>query len=630
MVNLLNFFDNPSGLFALGALIPFIIVYLIRPKPVDKPIPSLMFLLKDNKVSNQRSLFRTFMRNLLFLLQLLVLLGIAFAVAQPFITLPGKGGAEHTVVILDASASMKTNDGTGTRFDEAKSRALSAMSGKVTLIVAEHAPFVLLDRGSKGEAEKILAKLAAHDTPSAIGDAILLAGDYAEEGARAIAFSDFAFNLGTEPIIAAQTLRARGIPVELKSVGSATGNLAFVNLVLDKQITKGYVKNYNNEKKTVKVSYYSGSEKKAEQTKELLPNSLEIFDFQTTQGINKLQIESGDSNAADNVLFTSVPDLKTVNVLLITNIDAEKQGNVKSCAQLNDRLGQLKREKKLNEQYAMVTLLSALSSTKRITCDYTFPPILPDANKLSSYDIIVLYKSNEKEITPVSFRDISNAAKAGAHLIITADRSVLGDNIKPLLPVDAEKIQSINATLAYSRVAITKNVNFESVDAKRIVVAKLKNGSEEIASAAGSPVIARSNLGNGTSFYYGLLEDYSDFHTLPDYVIFWGQLISELTESVDLNEFNFRTGAYVVAGGEKKLLEDIGATQLSSKTVAANLLNEQESDTTNLPQVESEAEKASGYGLAEKHPLRLEYYLIVAAISLLVIEFIYTKMRGEI
>ncbi len=278
----------------------------------------------------------------------------------------------------------------------------------------------------------------------------------------------------------------------------------------------------------------------------------------------------------------------------------------------------------------MVKLLAALSSTNRITCDYTYPPILPNDEQLKAYDIIFLYKFNEREITPVSFRDITNAVKSGAHLVITADRTVTNGDLTQLMPVDPGSMQTINTTVTSNRVAITKNVNFDSVDIKRIISAKLKNGSEEIANAAGNPVIARTKIGNGTSVYYGLLDDYSDFHTLPDYVIFWGQLITELTASVDLNEFNFHTGAYAVEESEKKLLEEIGTYQVGAKTVAANLLSEQESDTTNLPQVNSESASSESSKISENHILLFEYYLIICALVFLLFEFIYTKMRGEI
>src|SRR3989344_3985395 len=380
-----------------------------------------MFLIKDDKVAKQTSLFKTLMRSMLFLLQLIILAAIAFAISMPFIEMPGKEKAKHTVLILDSSASMKTESGTGIRWDEALAKAKENLDGKITLIVVENSPYILLERGSRSEAEQILSILTPKDTTTNLGEAILLAGDYGSDGSRVVVISDFAHTSGTDPLVAAQTLRARGIPVEIMQVGSPRANIGFVNLVLDKEKTKVYVKNYG-EKKAIKVEYLNNGAKKTEQVKEIPPQSIEIYEFPTTQGINELVIPGSDALPADNSLFTSVPDLKKASILLITNIDKEKSTTVKTCSQLSDRLFQLKREKKLTEDYSLVRLLDAMADIKRISCDYTFPPIIPDESKLEEYDIVIIYKHNENEITPVSYRDIAKATESGTHLIVTADK----------------------------------------------------------------------------------------------------------------------------------------------------------------------------------------------------------------
>ncbi|WP_225419938.1 BatA domain-containing protein [Methanohalophilus profundi] len=42
-------FDNTMALAALASVIPLIIIYLLRPKPVQLSIPSLMFLMQVEK-----------------------------------------------------------------------------------------------------------------------------------------------------------------------------------------------------------------------------------------------------------------------------------------------------------------------------------------------------------------------------------------------------------------------------------------------------------------------------------------------------------------------------------------------------------------------------------------------------
>ena len=40
-------FNNIIGLYALFAIVPFILIYLIRPKSFERVIPSLMFIMQE-------------------------------------------------------------------------------------------------------------------------------------------------------------------------------------------------------------------------------------------------------------------------------------------------------------------------------------------------------------------------------------------------------------------------------------------------------------------------------------------------------------------------------------------------------------------------------------------------------
>ena len=100
-------FQRPLGLLALIAVAIFIFLYLRRPKPQEKVIPSLMFVIQDNKRSRQYSFFQKLMTNLLFLLQLLSILSLALVAAAPFAKLKYDVTLENTVIILDVSASCR-------------------------------------------------------------------------------------------------------------------------------------------------------------------------------------------------------------------------------------------------------------------------------------------------------------------------------------------------------------------------------------------------------------------------------------------------------------------------------------------------------------------------------------------
>ncbi|MBU1005678.1 MAG: BatA domain-containing protein, partial [Nanoarchaeota archaeon] len=66
-------FNNLTGLYALLALIPFILMYLIRPKNFEKVIPSLMFILQEKNKFIKASFLQKLLRNLLLLIQLSII-----------------------------------------------------------------------------------------------------------------------------------------------------------------------------------------------------------------------------------------------------------------------------------------------------------------------------------------------------------------------------------------------------------------------------------------------------------------------------------------------------------------------------------------------------------------------------
>src|SRR3989344_662266 len=138
-------FGNPAGIYALLTLIPLIILYLIRPKPKELVIPSLMFLLQDRGIAKRHTFLKTILRDLLFLLHLLALLGLAFSIAEPIFNIPYDSAAKSTVVVLDMSASMQTTEKGESRFERATDAARKAIKGETRAILAENTPQVVQD-----------------------------------------------------------------------------------------------------------------------------------------------------------------------------------------------------------------------------------------------------------------------------------------------------------------------------------------------------------------------------------------------------------------------------------------------------------------------------------------------------
>ncbi|MGE5191643.1 MAG: vWA domain-containing protein [Deltaproteobacteria bacterium] len=101
-------------------LVPLVIFYFLKLKRPRMEVPSLALwrsVLNDQRVNSP---FQRFKRNLLLLLQVLLLVCLVLAAMQPFIP-AGADQADHLPVLIDTSASMAAVDETGqSRLDRAR------------------------------------------------------------------------------------------------------------------------------------------------------------------------------------------------------------------------------------------------------------------------------------------------------------------------------------------------------------------------------------------------------------------------------------------------------------------------------------------------------------------------------
>ena len=121
-------FLTPLALLGGLLAIPIILLYMLRLRRREVVISSTFLwqqIVRDNEANTPWQRLR---RNLLLLLQLLILAALVIALARPFITVPAVG-AGQMVLLLDASASMNATDAEGgTRFDAAKNEALNVVN----------------------------------------------------------------------------------------------------------------------------------------------------------------------------------------------------------------------------------------------------------------------------------------------------------------------------------------------------------------------------------------------------------------------------------------------------------------------------------------------------------------------
>ncbi|MCA9079815.1 MAG: BatA and WFA domain-containing protein [Planctomycetaceae bacterium] len=168
-----------AALFAL--LVPLIIVYFLKLRRTRVAIPSLALwqqVINDQRVNSP---FQKFKRNILLLLQILVLSLLVLSAMQPFY--PGtEANASKLPILIDCSASMGAKDTNGqSRLDLVKEEVSKIIDGlqpgqQLTLIeVGASARRITDFTDNKVLLRTALADLQVSDVPSRLDDGLRLA-----------------------------------------------------------------------------------------------------------------------------------------------------------------------------------------------------------------------------------------------------------------------------------------------------------------------------------------------------------------------------------------------------------------------------------------------------------------------
>ncbi|MEK0448502.1 MAG: hypothetical protein RL088_770 [Verrucomicrobiota bacterium] len=173
-------FSSLSGAWLFALLVPLIVFYFLKLRRPRQMVPSLVLwrqVLSDQRVNSP---FQRFKRNILLLLQILLLALIAFAAMQPFLRRDPTAG-ERTPVLIDISASMAAKAGGKSRLDEAKAvvreRIDGLPSGHEIALVAfgRSARKVSGFTNNKGELRAALDALEVEDVAGDVDEALRVA-----------------------------------------------------------------------------------------------------------------------------------------------------------------------------------------------------------------------------------------------------------------------------------------------------------------------------------------------------------------------------------------------------------------------------------------------------------------------
>lgn len=149
-------FAHPAGWWFALAVVPVIVVHLLRPRRAAHVVSSTFLWRSIERPVTSATPFKRLRPSWLLLLQLLAVALIASAMANP-VRVEATPLAPHTVFLVDGSGSMRSLDGSPDRLADAKTRVLDMVGdlpagGVASVIEIGVRPRVLLSQSSDADA----------------------------------------------------------------------------------------------------------------------------------------------------------------------------------------------------------------------------------------------------------------------------------------------------------------------------------------------------------------------------------------------------------------------------------------------------------------------------------------------
>ncbi len=336
-----NFLTPWWGLLALAA-IPLVLLYLLRQRRPDQPISSTLLWSKTLADMRASHPFQKLRRNLLLLLQLLVLAALVFSRMRPIIQAHAARSLAG-VIVIDATASMQTtDDGVTSRLDRAKAEAKKIVDAMRPtdqyMLLADGGGLNQVRSGftsSKVELRNMIDAVRPADTSSDLSETLLLAttslkavgaksgGNDAVVAGRIWLFSDGAG-------VRLPAVKELSNLLQYVKIGQSNQNAAIIRLSVTPvpkqpktyQVFAGLF-NCSDETKNVSVGLAYGSQDHIIQGKRttIPAHGQSSILFQITQDPGKIWVLldcPGDQLAADNVAYGMLVPDRRVHVISVS------------------------------------------------------------------------------------------------------------------------------------------------------------------------------------------------------------------------------------------------------------------------------------------------------------------------
>ncbi len=319
----------------LGAVIIFF--YLLKLKRRRQVVSSVLLWQRALEELEANAPFRKLRRNLLLILQLLILAALVFALARPLVTTSALASG-NTIIVIDATASMSARDEDGrSRLERAQEIArdmITGLGGNDRAAVIESASTVRVRSpltADRAALRTAIDEVRQTDTAGTLAVAILLAEQIAktERDAGIVVIGDGGgAPLASEPPVHTESPLAAPPQTASPSlrfirVGRRADNVGIVTLN-SRPIQSG-----TGREMFASIANFSDREQHLEAQLRIEGNLVDartltidaaersglIFDaLPETGGLAELRLVINDDLAADNLAYTFLPDARPLRV----------------------------------------------------------------------------------------------------------------------------------------------------------------------------------------------------------------------------------------------------------------------------------------------------------------------------
>lgn len=596
-------FVRQLGLLAAVAAVPIVVLYLVSASPREMSLPTLAFLSDEGKRGRQGGWLGRLRRNLLLLVQLLVVALLAVALAGPAVTLPARQATGEAVLVVDASASMATATGGGTRLDAARAAVDGDVADTTTVVAAAETPATVALRTPPQTTRSALADVEVRDVAGDLRSAVRRATTVAGPGARIVVASDFAD--ATDWRTAVRAARARGHEVVLRQVGGRPPNVGITDLRAGGDDVTATVRNFGPERVERTVSLGDATETVTLDAEEGTTVSLPL-----PSGGGTVRLSPGDAFATDDAAYVGAPADPTVDTLVLTN-DPE------------------------SDRY-LLTALRVLDATSVTVAE---PPTAVDRR----YDLVVFANATPDRVLAGTVEAARATVADGGGVAVLARPGLRDARYAGLSPVETGDTVDVRGVETTARTRLTEGLDFPAPD--RAPSGSLRRGETQVASTDGTPLVATASVDGGQQLYVGYLHNASAFPFTYTYPVFWRRATYYLADRAPPDELTRRTGETWNLDGQSRVETPTGTATTASvalaqagfyattrQRVGASLLSPTESDVA-APDLD--AAGSDDPPIRQSHevePVLQELTPLVAGGALAVVlgELAYLRRRGEL